>query len=204
MSDDAARARPDRVVIATSNPGKVREIAAILREHPLRLIALDELQPVSFPEEGSEYAANAIAKARAAALQLGELALADDSGLEVDALEGQLGPHSARYGGPALDDRGRVELLLRSLRGVPASHRGAEFVCVAALATPEGEVLSARGECRGEILEAARGTAGFGYDPIFRVAGHLQTLAELRPDEKNRISHRARALHALFEAWARS
>jgi XTP/dITP diphosphohydrolase len=195
----------ERIVIASSNPGKQREVREILagktvQGRALALIGLADLPLVSFPEEGADYRSNAIEKARAVAMQAGEVALADDSGLEVDALEGRPGPHSARYGGSGLDDAGRVELLLRELQAIPLASRGARFVCVAALVTPGGEVFCGRGECRGEILTGARGQAGFGYDPVFRVSGLTRTMAELSADEKNRVSHRARALQTLFES----
>jgi len=206
VATDASRASAERIVIASSNRGKVREIREILREtirhgRALELIDLADLSPVSFPEEGVDYRTNAIEKARAVAMQAGEIALADDSGLEVDALEGRPGPLSARFGGTGLDDAGRIERLLRELREIPSQRRSARFVCVAALVTPAGDVLSARGECRGEILAAAVGRGGFGYDPVFRVSGLTRTMAELTSDEKNRISHRARAFRALFDAW---
>ena len=205
MATSGSGSVAERIVIASSNPGKQREVREILRAktlpgRTLALIDLSDLPPVSFPEEGADYRSNAIEKARAVAMQIGEIALADDSGLEVDALEGRPGPHSARYGGAGLDDAGRVELLLRELRGVPRAGRGARFVCVAALVTPGGEVLSARGECLGEILAEVRGRGGFGYDPVFQASGQTRTMAELSSDEKNRISHRAQALQALFES----
>jgi len=186
-----------RVVVATGNPGKVVEIAAILANPSLELLSLDAFPPVELPKEGGDYTANAIAKARETAMQLGELAVADDSGLEVDALGGAPGPYSARYGGPDLDDKGRVLALLEQLAGVEPAARAARFVCVAAFATPSGEILTRRGECRGSLLLRPRGEDGFGYDPIFAIAGSERTMAELPADEKNRISHRARAFTAL-------
>lgn len=189
-----------RVVVATNNPGKVAEIDAILADPGLDLLSLAAFAPVAFPEEGGDYAANAIAKARAAASQLGELAVADDSGLEVDALQGAPGPYSARFGGPGLDDKRRVRALLDELAGTPEAERGARFVCVAALATPSGEIVTRRGECRGTLLRCPRGETGFGYDPIFRIEGSLLTMAEIPAQEKNQISHRARAFRALMAA----
>jgi XTP/dITP diphosphohydrolase len=207
MATSGSGSVAERIVIASSNPGKQREVreilsGKILQGRVLALIDLSDLSPVSFPEEGADYRSNAIEKARAVAMQAGEIALADDSGLEVDALKGRPGPHSARYGGAGLDDAGRVELLLRELRGVPRAGRAARFVCVAALVTPGGEVFSARGECAGEILAEVRGRGGFGYDPVFQASGLTRTMAELSSDEKNRISHRARALQALFESYS--
>lgn len=193
--------RAPALVVATANRGKVRELRALLAGLDLRVAGLDELAPVAFPEEGDDYEANAAAKARAAADQLGLPALADDSGLEVEALGGAPGPRSARYGGPGLDDVARSALLLRELAARPGATRRARFVCVAALALPGGETAVARGECAGTLAEAPRGSGGFGYDPVFVAdeAGSRdgRTLAELTAAEKERVSHRARALAAL-------
>jgi XTP/dITP diphosphohydrolase len=183
------------VVVATSNPGKLREIRDILGAVPVELIALAPC--VRLPEEGDDYEANARAKARAAAAASGRPALADDSGLEVRGLSGAPGPHSARYGGPALDDAGRVAHLLEASCALSGRAREARFVCVAALATPEGTLLTARGECSGRLRERPAGVGGFGYDPVFEVGGDGRTMAQLTAPEKNRISHRARALRAL-------
>ncbi len=189
-----------RLLIATSNRGKLREFAALLGAG-FALEGLAAHPEVRLPPEGDDYAANAAAKARTAALASGLPALADDSGIEVDALDGAPGPHSARFGGAALDDAGRVEHLLAALRARGASAtRGARFVCFAALARPSGEVRIARGECIGSILAAPRGAHGFGYDPIFSPDGGARSVAELAEAEKNRISHRARALAALAPA----
>jgi XTP/dITP diphosphohydrolase len=186
-----------RVALATSNPGKLREIRAILSDLPVEWLEPGVLPPVRLPEEGDDYAANARAKARAVAEQTGEWALADDSGIEVDALGGAPGPRSARFGGPDLDDAGRVRALLDAVARSGRRERGARFVCVAALAGPAGELVTSRGEVAGELLQAPRGSGGFGYDPIFRVAGRGETMAELPEAEKNQISHRARALAGL-------
>jgi XTP/dITP diphosphohydrolase len=162
------------LVLATSNPGKLLEFRAILGDLSVVFRALAAFPEVQLPEEGDDYEANAVAKARAIAEGAGRPALADDSGIEVAALGGRPGPHSARFGGAHLDDAGR-----------------------AALAFPGGEVITARGECPGRILDAPRGRSGFGYDPIFEVEGGGRSMAELPPSEKNRISHRARALLSL-------
>lgn len=191
------------VVIATANAGKVREIREILAERPIRLTGLDAARPVTFPEEGDDYEANAVAKARAAARQLGRPAIADDSGLEVNGLGGAPGPHSARYGGPGLDSAGRVAHLLAELAARAGPDRRARFVCVAALATPDGETWTARGECEGSIAESPEGSGGFGYDPVFRPRGDARTLACWPAAEKNRISHRALAFRALADAVER-
>ena len=196
MSSFAGR----RIVVATSNVGKVREFSEILASRDFTLWDPADLPSVRYPAEGSDYAANAIAKARAAAEQLGEIALADDSGLEVEGLGGVPGPLSARFGGSLLDDAGRVAHLLAELAKDPRASRRARFVCYAALATPHGQIESAFGECAGTILEAPRGESGFGYDPVFQVEGMSETMAELPASRKNELSHRARALRALFES----
>jgi XTP/dITP diphosphohydrolase len=188
--------------VATQNPGKLREIQEILRDREIDLCNLSspglEGAIVEFPEEGGEYEKNAVGKARAAASQLGVWALADDSGLEVEALAGRPGPYSARFGGPGLDDAGRVEHLLRELGGAAHASRRARFVCWAVLSRPDGSTTSASGECPGTILGEPRGRGGFGYDPVFQPDGFVQSMAELTADTKNEISHRARALRALF------
>jgi XTP/dITP diphosphohydrolase len=190
-----AGSRPfPELILATSNPGKLREFRAILGKLSVRFQALAAFPEVELPEEGDDYEANAVAKARAIADATGRPALADDSGIEVAALGGRPGPRSARFGGADLDDTGRLEKLLTDLAASGETDRSARFVCVAALAFPGGEVVTARGECPGRILDAPRGGRGFGYDPIFEVEGGGRSMAELPPIEKNRISHRARAL----------
>lgn len=189
-------------VVATSNPGKVREIEAILADAPIVLTSLASYPPVDFPEEGADYEENAIVKAVTAAEQTGAICVADDSGLEVDALNGRPGPLSARYGGEELDDDGRVSKLLDALQDVPDEKRGARFVCHAALATPEGDVVTAFGECRGRILRARVGDGGFGYDPVFQLEGRTDSVAAIPAELKNRLSHRAIAFRALWERWA--
>jgi XTP/dITP diphosphohydrolase len=198
------------LVVATSNGGKLAEFADLLGDRDLgcgydfELRSLDDLEPVELPPEGDDYEANAVAKARTAAAALGRPALADDSGLEVAALGGAPGPRSARYGGPALDDAGRVQHLLRELAAKGVVDRTACFVCVAALASPDGEVVVARGECPGRIAETPAGEGGFGYDPIFEVAAEGiaagTTMAELPAKKKHALSHRGRAVRALAPA----
>jgi XTP/dITP diphosphohydrolase len=194
---------PARLVVASGNPAKLAELRALLAELPLHVTGLAGLPPVAFPEEGDDYEANAAAKARAAAAALGCAALADDSGLEVAGLGGAPGPRSARYGGAGLDDAARVALLLRELAARPDADRRARFVCVAALALPDGTLRVARGVCGGRIAPAPRGGGGFGYDPIFvpdEGPGGGATLAELAPAAKHRLSHRGRAVRALLPA----
>jgi len=193
------RRRP-RLVVATKNPGKLREIRALLADLDVEWCTLRDFPSVVLPEEGDDYAENALEKARSAARQSGEVAIADDSGLEVAGLDGRPGPHSARYGGPGLDDAGRVRRLLEEMRPLTGSQRSARFVCVAAVASPSGETAEARGECPGRILEAPRGEQGFGYDPVFESTERNAPMAELPEAEKNRISHRGRAFAALREA----
>jgi XTP/dITP diphosphohydrolase len=190
---------PPEFVLASSNPGKLRELRAILGDLPVVFHALEAFPELQLPEEGDDYEGNAVVKARAVAEGTGRPALADDSGIEVAALGGRPGPHSARFGGPNLDDAGRVDKLLTELAASGKADRSARFVCVAALAFPNGEVITARGECPGRILDAPRGRSGFGYDPIFEVEVGGRSMAELSPSEKNRISHRARAFLSLGE-----
>ena len=184
------------LVLATRNAGKAREVASILAALDVRIEPL--AADVILPEEGDSYEANAVAKALAAARATGCVALGDDSGLEVDALGGAPGPLSARYGGAGLDDAARSAALLAALEAVPDAERGARFVCVAAVATPRGDVATARGVCEGRLLRAARGEGGFGYDPIFAVGD--STMAELPAAEKDALSHRGRAFRALLPA----
>jgi len=192
-----------RVVIATTNAGKQREFRAILSEVRVRLRGLDEFPLIDFPEEGDDYLANAVAKARAVFAATGCAALADDSGLEVAGLDGGPGPRSARFGGPGLDDRQRTAALLDALADCEGSDRDARFVCVAAFVGADGALTTARGECAGRILDAPRGDRGFGYDPVFEVTPD-RTMAELPAAEKNRISHRAVAVLGLAPALAKS
>jgi XTP/dITP diphosphohydrolase len=186
--------RTGRLVVASQNAGKCREIARILDR--FEILSLRDLPPVEFPEEGQDYFENARQKAVTAARATGRVCVADDSGLEVEALGGAPGPLSARYGGAGLDDRGRVEKLLEALHGAPAPRR-ARFFCVAACASPDGRSVLAEGSCEGEIRGEARGEGGFGYDPIFRPDGFDRVMAELDRGEKDRLSHRGRAFRAL-------
>ncbi len=191
-----------RLIVSTGNPGKLREFIEILGLEAGALGTLRDVPEVVLPEEGAEYLPNAIAKARAVADQAGLPAIADDSGLEVDVLDGAPGPLSARYGGPGLDDAGRVAHLLAEMAARGGTPRGARFVCIAALAIPGGETHTATGVCEGEILDAPTGVGGFGYDPVFRPTGHAVSMAELPGGVKNRISHRGRALAELANAVA--
>jgi XTP/dITP diphosphohydrolase len=193
---------PPLLALATGNAAKLAELRALLADLPLRAKGLAELPPVAFPEEGHDYEANAVAKARAAVGALGCAALAEDSGLEVAGLGGAPGPRSARYGGAGLGDAARVARLLAELAARPGADRRARFVCVAVLALPDGTLRTARGVCTGRIAPAPRGAGGFGYDPIFVPDDGPPgaTLAELPPEAKHRLSHRGRALRALLPA----
>lgn len=186
------------LLVATHNRGKLREYRDLLRDVPVQLTYLDEVGiHVDVPETGSTFAANAVQKALAYARMSGLLTLADDSGLEVDALGGAPGVHSARYAGPDASDADRVRKLLTALKDVPPEARSARFRCVIAIATPEGDVHTADGTVEGVIADTPRGTHGFGYDPVFYLPELGCTMAELPPAEKNRISHRARAAAAI-------
>jgi len=182
-----------RLLIATNNPGKLKEYREIFKELPLAVTSPPEEGISLFVEEcGRSYAENAILKARAYARAKDLLTLADDSGLEVEALGGAPGIFSSRYGGKTTDED-RYGLLLEKMKDVPPEKRQARFVCFAALATPQGEVEIAEGSCQGVIAFAPRGKHGFGYDPVFYLPEQGCTMAELEPEVKNRISHRARA-----------
>jgi XTP/dITP diphosphohydrolase len=184
-----------RLVIATGNPGKFKEIAALLEGLDLLLMPLDrETASRVPPESGDSFQENARIKAESVSRLTGMLTLADDSGLEVDALEGAPGVHSARFGGPGKTDADRYRTLLDKLIGVPPERRGARFRCVIALAEPGGRMHFAEGVCEGRITVAPRGTGGFGYDPVFELCESGRTLAEVELTVKNRVSHRARAI----------
>jgi len=184
-----------KLVVATRNPGKAREIAAMLSDLPVEVVSLadypDYAEP---PETGETFVQNAVEKARSAAEHTGQLALADDSGLVIDALGGQPGVYSSRFAGEGASDEQRCEKVLRLMQDVPNGNRSARFVCALAIAWPDGEVTVVEGTCEGVITRYARGTYGFGYDPIFFLPELGRTMAELPPEEKNRISHRARAM----------
>jgi XTP/dITP diphosphohydrolase len=188
---------PQRLVIASRNPGKVREILSICADWPVEWLTHDDVTWPDVEETGETYLENALAKARAVATATGEAALADDSGIEVDALGGAPGPRSARYAGEHATDAQNLEALLRALRGVPTGGRTARYRAVAAVAAPSAGERWAEGVCEGAIRGRPEGTGGFGYDPAFVPAGWDRTMAELSPEEKDRISHRGRALRAL-------
>ncbi len=183
------------IVVATRNKGKVAEIAAALAALPVEILSLNRFPAVPEAEEsGDTFAANAILKATHYALHTGRPCLADDSGLEVDALGGAPGVYSARYAGPGANDAACNAKLLAALANVPDDGRTARFRCVLAYVDPDGTLLTAEGTCEGTILREPRGTGGFGYDPLFLLPGAEKTLAEMTVADKNAVSHRGQAL----------
>lgn len=189
-----------KLVVATRNQKKLRELAALLADLPVEVVGLDRFPGTPEVEEtGTTFAENARLKALAAARSTGQWAVADDSGLEVDALDGRPGVRSARFAGPGATDEANNALLLQLLRDVPPERRRGRFRCAIAIASPTGETWVDEGVCEGVIAEAPRGEGGFGYDPLFIVPELGRTFAELPAEEKNRISHRARALRLTRE-----
>jgi XTP/dITP diphosphohydrolase len=195
-----------RVVVASGNPGKFKEIVALLDGLDILLVPLDRVGPVEVPPEGGDsFQENARLKAEAVAQATGLVTIADDSGLEVDALDGRPGVLSARFGGSDRSDAERNRMLLDNLQGVPPERRTARFRCVVAIAEPAGPVHVAEGTCEGRIAMAPRGTHGFGYDPVFEIPTLGRTMAEVEPEFKNRLSHRAQAMRharAILESLA--
>jgi XTP/dITP diphosphohydrolase len=188
------------VVIATRNSGKLREIRQILAPLGLRILSLRDFPEIpEILEDGQTFAENAVKKATAVASRTGRMAIADDSGLTVDALEGRPGVFSSRYAGENATDADRYNKLLQEMAHVPKGRRGAAFICALAVASREGKVELVEGECRGEIASSPRGVQGFGYDPVFFLPELEKTMAEVEPEVKNRISHRARALEKLMQ-----
>jgi len=184
------------LVIATKNTGKLIEIDALLKNYPVKLKSLSDFGPIPpVEEDGATFDDNAYKKAAFTARVLGLPALADDSGLVVPALGGGPGIHSARYGGDSLTDTQRCDLLLQNLKG--KTNREASFSCVISIATPTGAALTYEARCEGLIVEAASGTNGFGYDPIFYYPPLNKTFAEMTPREKSRVSHRGKAMKEL-------
>ena len=190
-----------KFVIATHNPGKLREMSEILSHLGVEVVSPADVGiTVDVEETGTTFAENAILKAKAVCAASGLPAIADDSGLCVDALNGGPGVYSARYGGEGLDDRGRYTLLLNSMRG--QTTRAAHFTCAIACAFPNGDTLTAEGRCDGAIAFAPMGEGGFGYDPVFLVPEKGKTFGQLTAEEKSAISHRGKALTAFCEELA--
>ena len=185
------------LVVATRNKKKLEEIKALLADMPIEVLSLLDFPNLrETPETGNTSAENAELKAKAAAEATGRIALADDSGLEVDALGGQPGILSNRFAGSEATDEDKYKRILELLEGVPDEERTARFRAAVAIATPEGKTVLVEGTCEGRIAREPRGENGFGYDPIFYLPEYGKTMAELPASEKNRISHRAKALQA--------
>ena len=190
-----------KVVLASKNKHKLVEISKITEKFGFELVLESELGvDIDVEETGSTFEENSFLKADAVMKATGLPALADDSGICVEALHGEPGIYSARYGfDESLDDWGRLRLLLKNMEQGPDGQRQAKFVCVITMVTPGGQVIQARGEIHGELLREARGENGFGYDPIFYYPPLGKTTAEMSPEDKNQVSHRANALRIFYE-----
>ena len=190
-----------KVVLASKNKHKLEEISQITRKFGMELVLESDLGvDIDVEETGSTFEENSFLKAYAVMKTTGLPALADDSGIAVDALNGEPGIYSARYGfDESLDDWGRLQLLLKNTEQVPDDRRQAKFVCVITMVTPDGQTIQARGEVHGMLLRAPAGQGGFGYDPIFYYPPLDKSLAEVTAEEKNQVSHRANALKVFYE-----
>ncbi|MGM9603527.1 MAG: RdgB/HAM1 family non-canonical purine NTP pyrophosphatase [Faecousia sp.] len=190
-----------KVVLASKNKHKLEEISQITKKFDMELVLQSELGvDIDVEETGTTFEENSFLKAEAVMKATGLPAMADDSGIAVDALNGEPGIYSARYGfDPTLDDWGRLQLLLKNTEQVPDGQRQAQFVCVITLVTPEGKTIQARGEVHGELLREPRGQGGFGYDPIFYYPPMGMTTAEMSAEDKNRVSHRGAALKVFYQ-----
>lgn len=186
----------EKIVLATGNKGKLREFRGLLEGVFGNIVSLNDLEsPPEVTEDGETFGENALKKARAISAYSGIPALADDSGLEVEALGGRPGVHSARYAGESATDRENIEKLLSQLQGI--ENRKARFVCSLALVMPDGKETVVSGRCEGFIIDEPRGKGGFGYDPVFFLPEYNKTMAEIPAELKNKISHRARACESL-------
>lgn len=190
-----------KIVIATQNKGKAKDFETLLAPLGYEVLTLkDVAEDLDIEETGTTFEANAILKAEGVAQILGIPVIADDSGLEIDALDGEPGVYSARYAGGEKSDDANIDKVLEKLAQVPDTERTARFRCVLAVAAPGEETVTFSGSCEGEILRLRRGDNGFGYDPIFYVPSQERAMAELEPQEKAAISHRGQALRKLSEA----
>jgi XTP/dITP diphosphohydrolase len=186
------------VVVATRNKGKIREIRKALKGLGLRIYALSDFPDVpEIEEDGKSFTENALKKARFYSKYFGKLTIADDSGLEVEWLKGLPGIYSARYAGKGASARENNQKLLNEMEGISLSKRGARFKCVMAMVSPDGREAIAEGSCKGRIGFEEKGRRGFGYDPFFILPKYGKTMAELSLEEKNKISHRGKALRKL-------
>lgn len=191
---------PKILLIATKNKGKVIEIEDALKDIPVKTKSLEQFKGISdVVEDGEDFYENAVKKARHYMKATGYWTMADDSGLEVDALGNRPGVYSARYAGEEGNSLKNIEKLLNELKNVPREKRTARFKCVIALCGPEGEIFTFDGACEGRILNAPQGESGFGYDPVFYYEPFEKTFAQIRLEDKNRISHRGMALEKLRE-----
>jgi XTP/dITP diphosphohydrolase len=188
---------PGRLVVATRNPGKAREIVRICASWPVRWITFEEASWPDVEETGSTYLENALLKARTVAAAVGEAAVADDSGIEVDLLGGGPGLRSARFAGVGASDQDNLRLLIDRVRPAASADRTARYRCVAVAARPDGSHVWTEATCEGSLVLEPRGSGGFGYDPVFVPEGSHLTMAQLAPEEKDAISHRGKAFRAL-------
>lgn len=188
-----------QLLLATGNKGKAAELSAMLWDSQVELLTLADVETHEVAETGTTFLENARLKASGYALQTGFTSIADDSGLEVDALDGRPGVLSARYGGDGLSFDQKMQMLLTEIRDSPIDDRRARFVCAIAIANEDGEIVeTASGICEGRVADSARGDRGFGYDPIFIPDGYEHTFGELSDDVKSKISHRARAFREII------
>lgn len=187
-----------QVIVATKNAGKAKEFEHIFNQYNVVVKSLLDFEGIEeIVEDGQTFEENALIKARAIAKQFNQVVIADDSGLEVDALDGRPGVYSARYAGEGRNDQANIEKVLSELKGVPTQNRSARFVCALALVTPEGQEAVVRGTCEGQILSECVGSEGFGYDPIFYLPQLGKTMAQIPKSQKNVLSHRAEAFKKL-------
>lgn len=186
-----------KIIAATKNKNKLREFGEILKGFEI-ISQEDAGVDIDVEETGTTFEENSMLKAKAIYEATGIAAIADDSGLCVDALSGEPGIYSARYGGEGLDDAGRVQLLLKKMKDVPENERSARFVCAITLVGKDG-IVTSRGECEGKIAYEPKGENGFGYDPVFYMEEYGKTTAQMSPDEKNAVSHRGKALKIFAE-----
>ena len=194
----------NKLLVASRNPGKLRELTSLLAGVPFRLVSLsDEGIEQEVEEAGATFEENAVIKATVYARLSGLPTLADDSGLEVEALGGEPGPFSSRYAGKGATDHQRIAYLHKKLQNIPEGSWRARFRCVIAIAWPSEEPELYTGECHGRIIETARGSSGFGYDPVFLLPKLGRTMAELSPEEKNQVSHRSEAARKAVDGLRR-
>lgn len=190
------------ILIGTANAGKVNDFVQLLGNEDIQILSLRDLDhPIEVEETGTTFAENAILKAETLSRHYNQIVIADDSGLEIEALNGRPGVYSARYAGEHKSDEDNIKKVLAEMEGIPFQKRKAAFVCVLALAIPGKETKIFEGKCHGFIADKPKGTNGFGYDPIFYVPEKGKTMAELSLEEKNELSHRKKAIDKLKKYW---